>query len=195
MPAIGLRLICIGSTKHALIVTGVRSTASSKFAWNKGIGICRPARNGCHTGNSWPDLEASWLAEASDRPEAEISGQPTDADAPHAEQAAASGVSMSGNGASGGPHALADDREPILSQPDVGTPEERLTSMVEQCLAWGGEQRLRLQVTLSTSGAALRVSRCGNAVGCSHMLPTCHSCFRHAMASIISVRDQGLVRS
>ena len=61
-------------------------------------------------------------------------------------------MSTSASGVSGGSVTTADDGEPILSQPDVGTPEERLTSMVEQCLAWGGEQRLRLQVTLSTSG-------------------------------------------
>ena len=121
---------------------------------NKGIVICRPARDGCHAGNSWPDLEASWLADASERPEVESS---TDAAAPAAEQAAAGGVSMSASGARGASDTPADDDgEPILSQPDVGTPEERLTSMVEQCLAWGGEQRLRLQITLSTSGAALQ---------------------------------------
>ena len=61
-------------------------------------------------------------------------------------------MSTSASGVSGGSVTTADNGEPILSQPDVGTPEERLTSMVEQCLAWGGEQRLRLQVTLSTSG-------------------------------------------
>ena len=42
----------------------------------------------------------------------------------------------------------------MLSEPDVGKPEERTTTVVEQCLAWGGEQRLRLQVTLSTAGAS-----------------------------------------
>ena len=62
---------------------------------------------------------------------------------------------MSASSFSGGPDTAADGEEPILSHPDVGTPEERLTSMVEHCLAWGGEQRLRLQITLSTSGGAV----------------------------------------
>ena len=108
-----------------------------------------------HAGNSWPDLEASWLAEASDRPDADLASQHTDPDALHDNGSKAGPAAVSVGEISGGTPAAADDDGPILSQPDVGTPEERLTSMVEQCLAWGGEQRLRLQVTLSTSGAAL----------------------------------------
>lgn len=51
-----------------------------------------------------------------------------------------------------------DEDAPTESEPDRGVVDERLVSVVEQCLFWGGEQRLRVQVTLSTAGA-LRGSR------------------------------------
>ena len=41
---------------------------------------------------------------------------------------------------------------PTESAPDRGAVDERQVSVVEQCIFWGGEQRLRVQVTLSTAG-------------------------------------------
>ncbi len=44
-----------------------------------------------------------------------------------------------------------DDEESLISEPDMGSDplESRRTWLVEQCLAWGGEQRLRLRLTLA----------------------------------------------
>jgi hypothetical protein len=103
----------------------------------------------------WSDLEASWRAEAFDRPDADLSSQGSH---PKAAIAAGSGYgadAVAADGTSGKLAAAADDDGPVPSEPDVGKPEERFTSVVEQCLAWGGEQRLRLQVTLSTAGASV----------------------------------------
>jgi hypothetical protein len=44
----------------------------------------------------------------------------------------------------------------LRSRPDVGREEPRKVSELEACLFWGGEQRLRLQITLDVGrGAAL----------------------------------------
>ena len=46
----------------------------------------------------------------------------------------------------------ADAEEALVSEPDEGGDavlEARRTWLVEQCLAWGGEQRLRLRLTLA----------------------------------------------
>ena len=46
----------------------------------------------------------------------------------------------------------ADKEESLASEPDVGGDavlKSQRTWLVEQCLAWGGEQRLRLRLTLA----------------------------------------------
>ncbi len=43
--------------------------------------------------------------------------------------------------------------EPIIFGEDEPKPAQR-TSVIEQCLAYGSEERLRLQLTLSVTGAA-----------------------------------------
>ena len=45
-----------------------------------------------------------------------------------------------------------DEEEGLASEPDVGADaalRSRRTWLVEQCLAWGGEQRLRLRLTVA----------------------------------------------
>ena len=103
----------------------------------------------------WSDLEASWRAEAVDRPDADLSSQGSHHSAAVDDGSGDGAEAVAADGTSGEVAAAADDDEPIPSEPDVGKPEERFTAVVEQCLAWGGEQRLRLQVTLSTAGALL----------------------------------------
>lgn len=39
----------------------------------------------------------------------------------------------------------------IAASPDSGEDPEATVSVIESCLAWGGEQRLRVQLTLSVS--------------------------------------------
>lgn len=47
------------------------------------------------------------------------------------------------------------DFEPAAS--DFGSDDSRRkTSLIEQCLAWGGEQRLRMKLTISAAGEHLR---------------------------------------
>ncbi|CAL5219058.1 g818 [Coccomyxa viridis] len=51
-----------------------------------------------------------------------------------------------------GASSEADEEESLASQPDVGGDavlKSQRTWLVEQCLAWGGEQRLRLRLTLA----------------------------------------------
>ena len=53
---------------------------------------------------------------------------------------------------SDGASSQANEEESLASEPDVGGDaalESRRTWLVEQCLAWGGEQRLRLRLTLA----------------------------------------------
>jgi len=46
-----------------------------------------------------------------------------------------------------------DDGEALPASPDYGEDDsQRKTSVIEQCLAWGGEQRLRLLLTISVGG-------------------------------------------
>jgi hypothetical protein len=67
-------------------------------------------------------------------------------------------------GADAGPGVEADDGdedpegERIAAEADIGKPPERQTVVVEQCCAWGGEQRLRLRLTLCV-GAGVRTAR------------------------------------
>ena len=45
------------------------------------------------------------------------------------------------------------DGDILPSSPDYGEDDtRRKTSVIEQCLAWGGEQRLRLLLTISVGG-------------------------------------------
>lgn len=46
----------------------------------------------------------------------------------------------------------------IAASPDSGEDLEATVSVIESCLAWGGEQRLRVQLTLSVSDGERRVS-------------------------------------
>lgn len=51
-----------------------------------------------------------------------------------------------------GASSEADEEESLASEPDVGGDavlKSQRTWLVEQCLAWGGEQRLRLRLTLA----------------------------------------------
>lgn len=41
------------------------------------------------------------------------------------------------------------------ASPDSQGPRPRQTAVIEQCIAWGGEQRVRFQVTLACEGASL----------------------------------------
>ncbi len=76
-------------------------------------------------------------------------------------------------GADAGPGVGADDGdgdpegERIAAEADVGKPPERQTVVVEQCCAWGGEQRLRLRLTLCV-GAGVRTAhrQVAGAVAC-----------------------------
>ena len=60
--------------------------------------------------------------------------------------------------------AESDDADETVmpSEPDVGRDLDALnrrTWLIEQCLAWGGEQRLRLRLTLAVApGESLRLS-------------------------------------
>ncbi len=52
-----------------------------------------------------------------------------------------------------------EEDEPIEMEEDEAKPAER-TSVIEQCLAYGSEQRLRLQLTLSVTGAPPLMRSC-----------------------------------
>ena len=52
-----------------------------------------------------------------------------------------------------GNEADVEDGDLLPSSPDYGEDDmRRKTSVIEQCLAWGGEQRLRLLLTISVGG-------------------------------------------
>ena len=51
----------------------------------------------------------------------------------------------------------------IAAEADAGEPAARRTAVVEQCCAWGGEQRLRLRLTLSVGPGARGLARSGQA--------------------------------
>ena len=51
-----------------------------------------------------------------------------------------------------------EEAEAVASEPDLGADpmlQSRRTWLVEQCLAWGGEQRLRLRLILAFSPGEL----------------------------------------
>ena len=60
------------------------------------------------------------------------------------QEAEADAVEEGGEEEGGGEPAIADE----------GEEAPRVTSVIEQCLAWGGEQRLRARLTLCVAGAA-----------------------------------------
>ena len=71
-----------------------------------------------------------------------------------------------------------DDEEALVSEPDIETDRTAQTTrtwLVEQCLAWGGEQRLRLRLTVAvspgqphTSPSDLRASVAGVLLALQH---------------------------
>ena len=81
-----------------------------------------------------------------------------------------SGIAAEGkNGAPAGSASVGapneDDGEGpgIAAEADAGEPAARRTAVVEQCCAWGGEQRLRLRLTLSVGPGARELARSGQA--------------------------------
>ena len=53
----------------------------------------------------------------------------------------------------------------IAAEADAGEPAARRTAVVEQCCAWGGEQRLRLRLTLSVGPGARALAKAGRPAG------------------------------
>lgn len=49
----------------------------------------------------------------------------------------------------------ADGADPQFAEPSEGSqaPQPRQTAVIEQCVAWGGERRVRFQVTFACAGA------------------------------------------
>ena len=81
-----------------------------------------------------------------------------------------SGIAAEGEAAApAGPAGVAapdeDDGEGpgIAAEADAGEPAARRTAVVEQCCAWGGEQRLRLRLTLSVGPGARGLNQIGQA--------------------------------
>ncbi len=66
-------------------------------------------------------------------------------------------MEVNGSELEAGPPNVADETEVMPAEFDSGVDSsgQRKTSIIEQCLAWGGEQRLRLILTLSVGGVLL----------------------------------------
>jgi hypothetical protein len=84
----------------------------------------------------------------------------------------------------------------VPSEPDIGTDpmlESRHTWLVEQCLAWGGEQRLRLRLTLAFSPGGFQ--QCDDKVSSELltelcMLHLCKECERAHVQTSVSDPDK-----
>lgn len=69
---------------------------------------------------------------------------------------------LSSNGANANGAAVQGIVSDLAAEPDWGEDEtlERKVSVIEQCIALGGEKRLRLLITVSVGGKQLRSSVC-----------------------------------
>ena len=124
---------------------------SPKYPFCTGTGTQEPEDIWGPEPESWESGPTLQLEAAAPASAALFGGPGLVRDAPPAYDGGLGEVGGDYGGAGGGE----DEDTSTESEPDRGSMDERLTSMVEHCIAWGGEQRLRVQVTLSTAGASL----------------------------------------
>ena len=129
---------------------GVLTLLQMKMAFCVGLGALRHMHAAaCLSGYSELLLGLHSLMTSSARRQGEATAQES------------SGFAAEGEaGAPAGPAGIVtldgDDGEGpgIAAEADAGEPAARRTAVVEQCCAWGGEQRLRLRLTLSVGPGA-----------------------------------------